>query len=254
MADKNRSIHISYSLREHERRGHSLRQGLCALAAAAAADGAPPSQVSVLDAGCGLGLLGRDLAERGFGRIVGLDSDPTCVGQAQEYMSCVLGDVTDVSNLFQPRSFDVVVLSHVLEHMQRPVEVVESLLSVSKRWLIIAVPNPTRLQVVLKLGFLGRDYANRGHLFSWDKSHLTRFLENGCGLRIHQWASDGVRVLPGRVRELLPSVIDRVETTVLPKYLPALSTSLMVLCEKGTGTTDGASQGRPRSGAGPMAG
>ena len=236
MREQSRSLHISYCTDEHELRGRTLRNRLCTLVSAAAeTDGVPSCQFRVLDAGCGLGLLGRDLRDNGFDHIVGLDGDPVCLSRASRHMPCVRGDVAEIGNLFQERSFDAVVLSHVLEHMERPVDVVKSLLSVSK-WLIVAVPNPTRLQVVLRLGFMGKDYANRGHLYSWDKSHLTRFLEIGCGLTLHRWASDGVRIAPGRVREFLRIGIDKVETEILPRYLPALSTSLIVLCEKGNST------------------
>jgi 2-polyprenyl-3-methyl-5-hydroxy-6-metoxy-1,4-benzoquinol methylase len=86
--------------------------------------------VSVLDVGCANGGLLRKLREIGMtGELVGVDPSPVCVRNTQAH-----GVRGEVGGLFDLPSglgtFDVVVLSHVLEHVQDAGSAIENLKTV----------------------------------------------------------------------------------------------------------------------------
>jgi hypothetical protein len=58
---------------------------------------------------------------------------------------------------------------------------------------------------------LRRDYVNRGHAYSWDRSHWMNFLERILGLDVVEYVPDYVPVVPERVRSRWPGPIGRVE-------------------------------------------
>jgi SAM-dependent methyltransferase len=84
----------------------------------------------LLDLGCGTGELTRELGAA-FPRaaIVGIDSNPQSVAQAQAALPTT-SNVSYVDGLFEDAgslgSFDVVVCSEVLEHVERPVDLLEA--------------------------------------------------------------------------------------------------------------------------------
>jgi SAM-dependent methyltransferase len=78
-----------------------------------------PSGASVLDVGCGQGIALRDLSRAGFSRLVGVDpylSESVTYGPVQ----LIKSQLRDIKE-----SFDIVILSHSLEHMQDPREILK---------------------------------------------------------------------------------------------------------------------------------
>lgn len=134
--------------------------------------------------------------------------------------------------------FNLVLLSHALEHTPNPVDVVNEMKAVTKKWLVLAVPNPIRPKILMKYGLSGRDYSNKGHYYSWDRSHFQNLLTSYCGLEIVKWATDDVRVIPFKgLRAVFRAVrvLDWLETKFLARCFPYFSSSLIVLCKKRTG-------------------
>ncbi len=70
---------------------------------------APPGG-TVLDAGCGTGRVGAELARRGF-EVVGVDLDPAMLERARERAPEVKWVLGDLASLSLDRRFDVVVLA-----------------------------------------------------------------------------------------------------------------------------------------------
>lgn len=94
----------------------------------------------VLDIGCGYGAVAHSIASRSGATVIGLDLDAANVASARqrfphERLTFVHGEAPA---MLPPGPFDVIVLSNVLEHIERRVEFlreVQSRLSPS-RWLI----------------------------------------------------------------------------------------------------------------------
>ena len=95
-----------------------------------------PEVASVLDVGCGNGFVTRELRARGL--VVGLD--PSAEALARFEGNSVLG--TSDALPFGDRSFDAVVCTEVLEHLNQAVfeETVRELPRVAARYLVIGVP------------------------------------------------------------------------------------------------------------------
>ena len=225
-----RSIHISYEYQNRDRL-HQLYLKLIAYAAKESIKA--KSQFHLLDLGCGRGDFLKTLLEEGY-CATGLDFDHRCAEMANNFGNVKVGRIEDVDTIFRKERFDMVVLSHVLEHLKNPADAIEKVKSLKPTWLLIAVPNPLRPKVLMKYNFFSRDYSNKGHYYSWDRSHFTNFLTRYCGLEIVKFCIDEVYLIPSRwLRKFLKlfSILDILELIVFPRILPYFSSSLIVLCK-----------------------
>lgn len=97
----------------------------------------------VLDIGCGTGVVAYDVAERVQANVVGIDLEPANIVQAQQYhahprIAYCIGDALD---RFLSGSFDVVILSNVLEHLpNRPLFLRRLQQTVAPSRFLIRVP------------------------------------------------------------------------------------------------------------------
>ncbi len=130
----------------------------------------------ILDIGCADGLLARALADAG-NEVVGVDrlERPAAADALSAYIRADLdGDLAALEDALEPRSFDVVLLMDVLEHLREP----ERLLALCRRLMrpggavLVSVPNVANLTVRLSL-LAGRwTYTEHGIL---DRTHLRHF-------------------------------------------------------------------------------
>lgn len=80
----------------------------------------------ILDIGCGSGGLLRTLRDRGFHNLVGMDPSAGCVSQLTQLgISGVQGTLDSISESVE--KFDLIILSHVVEHLLDPVGAVAAL-------------------------------------------------------------------------------------------------------------------------------
>lgn len=102
----------------------------------------------VLDVGCGSGMVTRKIAEKVGCRVIGLDVSQSCIQHANQHSPSlgeasgyVLGSVEELP--FQKGSFDVIIFSHVIEHIHSPTDVLHTLSRALKKGgsLIITTPN-----------------------------------------------------------------------------------------------------------------
>ncbi|HET6568349.1 MAG TPA: class I SAM-dependent methyltransferase [Rhodothermales bacterium] len=134
---------------------------------------------SVLDAGCGEGHTVKYLAERNPDlKLTGVDVSEGAVGFAQEQ----LGDrarfrAGSVYKLpFSDRSFDTVVCSEVLEHLDEPERAVAELKRVARNAVVITVPREPYFQWLNNVGqWLGVS-PDPGHVNFWNKEEFQRFV------------------------------------------------------------------------------
>jgi 2-polyprenyl-3-methyl-5-hydroxy-6-metoxy-1,4-benzoquinol methylase len=140
---------------------------------------------SVLDVGCGEGVLTSEWAERlDGGRIVGIDLDdpklrqewdrrshPNLEFRAEEATSLTFGD----------DEFDLATAIEVLEHVPEPEATLAEMARVARRHLLVSVPRePLWRMLNMARGAYLRDLGNTpGHVNHWSKvsfhSLLTRY-------------------------------------------------------------------------------
>jgi SAM-dependent methyltransferase len=182
----------------------------------------------IVDIGCGTGEIMASIAEHGL-EVTGIDVQVECASKSKSHGKVIVADLMTLDSTFPEGSFDLVICSHVLEHMQNPKKAVEILQRITSRWIIVVVPNLTRLA-----NFMLRKprYINEDHLQGWNSHHLKTFLELNCCLRIVDWITDGVYLGPLHKSFLLKSkVLNFLEYKVLPLLIPQMTNSLIVLCE-----------------------
>lgn len=189
----------------------------------------PESTRTVLDVGCGEGVFlrmvrdanpavrtfGVDLSEKGIQRAREKDSQTTYVHTEAVY-----------ALPFDEGSFDVVTALDVLEHTLEPGLLLAEIRRVSKRYVILSVPNfssfPARLQVLLG-EVPENNRPNKGHMY-WFTRNIVHALIRTHSLRvIHEYTNT--------VHEQTP-VVGRI-MSMLKAQLPQLfSLSFVVLLER----------------------
>ena len=140
------------------------------------------SPASLLDVGCGEGVLTHKWAQRIEGRVVGLDlDDPQLHDEWKgrqapnlEYM------VMKAENLpFADDEFDVATAIEVLEHVPDPEHTVSEMARVASGHLLVSVPREPlwRGLNMARLAYL-RDLGNTpGHVNHWSKRGFVQLLE-----------------------------------------------------------------------------
>lgn len=78
----------------------------------------PDTAARIADIGCANGQMLAALATGGYTRLIGIDPSPGCVAQAAaiQGVQAYVGSLSDIPGAAGP--FDVVILSHVLEHVR----------------------------------------------------------------------------------------------------------------------------------------
>lgn len=135
----------------------------------------------VLDVGCGDGLFLSALAQKEV-LASGVDISEEGVKKCREKGLDV--SVVDISieNLpFQDGAFDTVIMLDVLEHLYAPEALLQEAARVSKKYIIISVPNfnslPARLQVLFG-NVPENNRPNKGHVYWFNYKILKKMLEN----------------------------------------------------------------------------
>jgi SAM-dependent methyltransferase len=141
---------------------------------------------TVLDVGCGLGLLACESAAKAS-RVVGIDMNEDYLDHARQHcrrhnVEFILGDATRYDFM---KTFDVLILSNVLEHIEDRVAFLQRLKPRAKR-LLIRVPMIDRDWIVLLKRELSVDYR-------LDPTHCIEYTEHSfrqelgtAGLAIEQ--------------------------------------------------------------------
>jgi 2-polyprenyl-3-methyl-5-hydroxy-6-metoxy-1,4-benzoquinol methylase len=137
---------------------------------------------SVLDVGCGEGVLTVEWAERlGDGRVVGIDlDDPKLRAEWAERSRPNLEfraeEATSLS--FAADEFDMAAAVEVLEHVPEPEATVAEMARVARRWLLVSVPRePLWRGLNMVRGAYLRDFGNTpGHVNHWSKRAFVSLL------------------------------------------------------------------------------
>lgn len=191
----------------------------------------PKSCSRILDVGCGAGDNARLIRNRfPAAQIVGITASMAERETASHYMThCLVADIEQgVPELLHCDEFDVVIFSHVLEHLAAPWDILPQFCRLLRSGgiLLIAVPNAVSWRQRLHF-LLGRfEYTDEGVL---DQTHLRFFSFNTCDRYLFSRSPDmkllnkvGYGSFPLWIarRSLLPKAasiwIDRVATRLLP--------------------------------------
>jgi 2-polyprenyl-3-methyl-5-hydroxy-6-metoxy-1,4-benzoquinol methylase len=137
---------------------------------------------SVLDVGCGEGILTSGWAQQNPGaRVVGFDlEDPKLrehwAGASQPNLSFQTGDARELP--FADREFDMVAAIETLEHIPDSERVVAEMARVAAHWLLVSVPREPlwRMLNVLRGAYV-RELGNTpGHVNHWSATSFKQLL------------------------------------------------------------------------------
>ena len=187
--------------------------------------------LSLLDYGCGRGET-LSLATRMGMQAEGVDLDEECVAISREHgTTSLLTEPDSPVRQFGAKSFDVVTCFHVLEHVNRPKEVLTDLGRIARRFVLVAVPNLRSLPRPRSMRREPRP-VNEGHLQGWDHAHFRNLVEQHCNLRVIGWGFDHCKVplLSGLVGGIAgEKALCRLEAGLFCRLFPFHSASVIAL-------------------------
>ena len=135
---------------------------------------------SVLDAGCGEGFTLQKLKLAGIGKkLEGFDYLDRAIkigNKEHPHLKLKQGDIYKIDA--QDNSYDVVICSEVLEHLERPEDALKELVRVSKKYVVLSVPQ----EPVFMLGNLlrGKNLKRLGndieHIQHWTNRGFAKFV------------------------------------------------------------------------------
>lgn len=175
---------------------------------------------SVIDIGCGEGSIVNRLSELGFGEnYAGLDLSGPAIAKAES--RSILNarfETFDGSTILQAdKSFDLAILSHVVEHLEHPRTLIREAQRVAKH-VIVEVPCEHTLR-------MRRDYkaTPTGHINFYTPATIRRLVQT-CGLTVDRQITRDCSLacmqLYGKYRGLIQHAVRTTALTVAPPLAP----------------------------------
>ncbi|MBI2613596.1 MAG: class I SAM-dependent methyltransferase [Candidatus Levybacteria bacterium] len=141
----------------------------------------PLSPQTILDAGCGEGFTMDKLAKFGVGKkIEGVEHSKEAIALGRElFPNLTFKEGSAYQLPYKDNSFDLVVCTEVLEHLERPAKVLSEVLRTSKKHVLISIPNEPFFMLGnfmrgKNLSRLGND---PGHINHWAIASFLNFLK-----------------------------------------------------------------------------
>jgi 2-polyprenyl-3-methyl-5-hydroxy-6-metoxy-1,4-benzoquinol methylase len=169
-----------------------------------------PRGLDVLDVACGSGVHGAELKRLYGHRVVGVDLSAGSIEKAKTRLDeAYVADITHPE--FYPKfgrsTFDIIVLSDILEHVSDPLDVIARHLPFLSPGghVLISLPNIAIWNVRFELLFGRFEYQDTGTL---DRTHMRFFTRRS----LRQFLADaglavrGSRITPGITRPFVPLV------------------------------------------------
>jgi SAM-dependent methyltransferase len=138
---------------------------------------------SVLDVGCGEGVLTSEFAQRvNGGRVVGIDLEDPKLQEEWERRrapNCEYRVEEATSLSFEDGEFDMAAAIEVLEHVPQPERTLSEMARVARRWLLVSVPREPLWRVMnMARGAYWRSLGNTpGHVNHWSKVGFVSLLQ-----------------------------------------------------------------------------
>lgn len=170
----------------------------------------PEDVISVLDVGCGRGEFLYLLKKRGF-EAEGCDIDDVLLEKSARFARVKKANASELSKAYSLDSFDLVTCLHTLEHTLHPYATLQELKAVTRKYILLAVPNAR---------YIAHD-ERPTHLYSWNGDTLNNLIEC-AGLKLLKLQQDRTNMFPNVLR--LTPVINRLLLKIFtgPNELVAL--------------------------------
>ncbi len=135
----------------------------------------------ILDVGCGEGFTLSLLKKKNIGKIIeGIDNSIDAISIGKNLFPGISFKVGDIYNLpYKSNSFDLVICSEVLEHLDDPNRALQELIRVSRKYCLLSVPN----EPIFRLAnfFRGKNISRWGndieHINHWSVNKFVNFIE-----------------------------------------------------------------------------
>jgi 2-polyprenyl-3-methyl-5-hydroxy-6-metoxy-1,4-benzoquinol methylase len=143
---------------------------------------------SILDVGCGEGFTLNRLKENGIGkRLEGIEYLQTAIDLGREMYPSILIKKGTIYNLpYKTNSFDLVLCTEVLEHLEEPQKALKELVRVSKKYLVISVPNEPLFMLAQLIR--GKNWSRLGndieHINHWTMFGFPQFVKKNAKVKI----------------------------------------------------------------------
>ncbi len=128
----------------------------------------------ILDVGCGIGVFGKELNKRGF-ECVGIEWDDAIAKEAGRSIEAYFMSAEELE--FEDDSFDTVIMFEVLEHLRSPEKALQEIKRVTRKNLILSVPNLGPLVECVEHNVIMHHFFETTHFNFFTKSMLERFLK-----------------------------------------------------------------------------
>ncbi len=140
----------------------------------------PLNAESILDAGCGEGFTMDKFFKNGIGKkIQGIEYEKAAIDFGKKLFPHLVikrGSIYDLP--YKDNSFDLIICTEVLEHLREPARAIKEMLRVSKKYLIVSVPNEPLFMIsnLLRGKNIFKFGNDRGHINHWNPLSLKKYL------------------------------------------------------------------------------
>ena len=142
---------------------------------------------NILEIGCGTGAVISELQRRKVAQsYFAVDYSSTAIEFIQKThpdIRAVTGDIRDCSKLFPEHTFDVILCSHVLEHLEKPEQFLMSLSGLRWNHFCAEVPLENLYFGRIKARFQDRSKHPAGHVQFFDRPAFVQMI-SGTGMNI----------------------------------------------------------------------
>jgi 2-polyprenyl-3-methyl-5-hydroxy-6-metoxy-1,4-benzoquinol methylase len=143
---------------------------------------------SILDAGCGEGFTLEFLRQQKIGKTYeGIDFLKTAIEIGKKMHPKINLKQSSIYRLpYKSNSFDIVLCTEVLEHLEEPQEALKELFRVSQKYVLVSVPNEP---VFMGSNFLrGKNWPRFGndieHINHWTMFGFSKFVQKNAGIKV----------------------------------------------------------------------
>jgi len=149
----------------------------------------PLKAETILDVGCGEGFTMEKLLKSGVGKkIEGIEYAKDVISFGKKLfpdLTFTQGSVYELP--YKDNSFDLVVCTEVLEHLEDPQKALPEIIRVSKTYIILSVPNEPffRLANFLRGKYVAEFGNSPGHINHWTFFSFQKFLKKN-GIKINK--------------------------------------------------------------------